>query len=419
MKRATKKKFWNKALAVLLTAGLSAGALTGCGSSSAEDNVQESKTDGEVTITIWHDKEDAVTQVLESEFAQLEPQIHVVLEKKSDLTEALKMVGNDPKAAPDMYFFAHDKIGVYAEMGILSPITDILPAEELDAYMDNTIEAATYKGTVYQLPIYYETLLFMYNRLYMKDEEVPATTEELYAYMQENTRGGHYGFVEQHSTPYYAAGWINGFGGYILNEEGEPGLNLPQTEAALTYHKKFVDLMPGETEYATVNTLFKEGMAHATIAGPWLVPTVRESGIDVGIASMPVIDETGTPISPYMGVQGIQVLKNAAETKKDAVESVLRVLMKEEVGIALAQASGCAPARESCYSYEEVSGDEIVMAMKETAENAVPMPNLPEMDVMWTVASGLLTDVNMAGSDVTESAEKAQKEALQLIESMK
>ena len=419
MKKATGKKFLNKALAVLLTAGLSVGALAGCGSPSAGDTVQEGNADGEITITIWHDKEDAVTQVLEEEFSRLEPQIHVVLEKKSDLTEALKMVGNDPKAAPDMYFFAHDKIGVYAEMGILAPITDIIPAEELDAYMDNTIEAATYKGTVYQLPVYYETLLFMYNRLYMKDDEVPATTEELYAYMQENTRGGHYGFVEQHSTPYYAAGWINGFGGYILNDAGEPGLNLPETEAALTYHKKFVDLMPGETEYATVNTLFKEGMAHATIAGPWLIPTVRESGIDVGIASMPVIDETGKPISPYMGVQGVQVLKNAAEAKKDAVEQVLRVLMKDEVGIALAQASGCAPARENCYSYEEVSGDEVVMAMKETAENAVPMPNLPEMDVMWTVASGLLTDVNMAGSDVAESAVKAQKEALQLIESMK
>jgi len=38
------------------------------------------------------------------------------------------------------------------------------------------------------------------------------------------------------------------------------------------------------------------------------------------------------------------------------------------------------------------------------------------MDVMWTVASGLLTDVNMAGNDVAESAEKAQKEALQLID---
>ena len=188
MKNKNQKRIRNRAWAWIVAAGLTIGSLTGCGSQTVEQTAQDEKTDGEVTITIWHDKEDAVTQVLEEEFTQLEPQIHVVLEKKSDLTEALKMVGNDPKAAPDMYFFAHDKIGVYAEMGILSPITDIIPAEELDAYMDNTIEAATYKGTVYQLPIYYETLLFMYNRLYMKDEEVPATTEELYAYMQENTR---------------------------------------------------------------------------------------------------------------------------------------------------------------------------------------------------------------------------------------
>ena len=408
-----KRKGKSRAGALAMAASLTLGMLTGCGTQPAAEE------SGEMTITIWHDKEEAVTRVLENALSELEPEIHVVLEKKSDLTEALKMVGNDPKAAPDMYLFAHDKIGVYAEMGILAPITDIIPEEELAAYMGNTIEAATYKGTVYQLPIYYETLLFMYNRLYMSDEEVPATTEELYAYMQENTKGGHYGFVEQHSTPYYAAGWINGFGGYLLNDQGEPGLNSPETEEALTYHKKFAELMPGETEYATVNTLFKEGMAHATIAGPWLIPTVRESGMDVGIAPMPVIDETGTPISPYMGVQGIQVLKNAAEKKSEAVEKVLRALMSDELLIDLAKASGCAPARESCYEQESITGDEVVMAMKETAENAVPMPNLPEMDVMWTVTGTLLTDVNMSGKDVAESADRAQEEALQLIENMK
>mgnify|MGYP000130459283 FL=1 len=47
------------------------------------------------------------------------------------------------------------------------------------------------------------------------------------------------------------------------------------------------------------------------------------------------------------------------------------------------------------------------------------MPNIPEMDVMWTVVGNLLTDVNMSGKDVTESAEAAQQEALQLIESMR
>lgn len=77
----------------------------------------------------------------------------------------------------------------------------------------------------------------------MSDDEVPSTTEELYKYMQENTKGGHYGFVEQHSTAYYAAGWLHAFGGYILNENGEPGLDDENTIKALEYHKKFVELM--------------------------------------------------------------------------------------------------------------------------------------------------------------------------------
>lgn len=399
--------------AVCLIFGMFAGLLGGCG-----NTVDATKDSNVTTITIWHDKEDAVTEVLAKQFETLSPDIKVEIEKKSDLTEALKMVGNDPKTAPDMYFFAHDKIGVYAEMGILEPITEIIPKEELEQYMDVTLQAATYKGEIYQLPIYYETLLFMYNRLYMSDDEVPKTTEELYTYMQENTKGGHYGFVEQHSTPYYAAGWINGFSGYILDEDGKPGLDTPETISALEYHKKFVDLMPGETEYATVNTLFNEGMAHATIAGPWLVPTVRESGMDVGVAAMPVIDETGIPISPYMGVQGIQVLKNAAENKPQAVRAVLRSLMGTDVGVALAKASGCAPANEACYDKKEVTEDDIVMAMKETAEHAIPMPNVPEMDVMWTVAGNLLTDVNMSGKDVTECAKNAQEEAEKLIKNM-
>lgn len=383
--------------------------------SSSQDTAQE---DGPVTITIWHDKEDEVAAALQAELDQLAPDIVVNLERKDGLTDSLKMVGNDPNAAPDMYFFAHDKIGVYAEMGILAPITDFIDEETLNQYLPMTIEAATYKGEVYQLPLYFETLLFMYNRLYMSDDEVPQTTEELYSYMQETTQGGHYGFVEQHSTAYYAAGWLHAFDGYILNEAGEPGLNDPNTIKALEYHKKFVELMPTEGEYATVNTLFREGKAHSTIGGPWLVPTAREAGIDLGIAPMPTVDETGKQIAPYSGVQGIQVLKVAAERKHDAIAKVLEVLTGDQIGISIAQASGCAPAKESCYDDPTVSQDDMVMAMYETAQNAVPMPNVPEMDVMWTVAENLLVDVNMNDADVQTSADAAQQQALDLIAQM-
>ena len=401
-------------IASLLSIAMLIGLLCGCGAKGQVLTEEEKNT-----IVIWHDKEEAVAETLLAELKKSVPDVDVRLEHKSNLTEALKMVGNDPKAAPDLYFFAHDKIGVYAEMGILEPITELIPKEDLEtAYVGITLDAATYKGEIYQLPVYFETLLFMYNRLYMADERVPETTEELYAYMSEKTHGGHYGFVEQHSTAYYSAGWIHGFGGYIMNGEGDVGLDLPETIAAMEYHKKFVELMPGESEYATVNTLFQEGKAHATIGGPWLVSASRAAGMDLGISSMPIIDESGIPISPYMGVQGVQVLKYAAENKTDAVKKVLNALMQPEVGISLAKVSGCAPAVEACYENAEVISDDVVMAMRETAENTIPMPNCPEMDIMWTVAADMLVNINMSGQDVKESCEAAQKNAEELIRKM-
>ena len=370
-------------------------------------------------LVIWHDKEDAVIEALSAYLEEALPGVEVVFEKKTSLTDSLKLVGNDPNSAPDLFIFAHDKIGVFAEMGILSPITGLLDEGVLEDYLDMTLEAASYKGTLYQLPLYFETLMFMYNRRYMQDEEVPATTDELLAYMQANTGRGRYGFVEQHSTAYYSAAWIHGFGGSIIDSAGEPFPAPEAVKEALRYHLQFVELMPGETEYATVNTLFLEGKADATIGGPWMVPSARAAEIDLGIASMPVVDATGMALAPYSGVQGIHVLKFAAENKAEAVKALLDALTDPQVGVSLALASGCAPANSKCYEDPAVADDALVQAMRETAQIAVPMPNIPEMDVMWTVTSNLLTDVNLSGKDVDSAFDEALKEARNLIANMK
>lgn len=384
--------------------------LAGCG---------KKPSDG-VTITIWHDKEDAIAEVLQTELDKLAPDIKVKLEKKNGLTESLKMVGKDPKAAPDMYFFAHDKIGVYGEMGILSPITDFVDKSVLDNYLDMTIEAATYKDEIYQLPIYFETLLYMYNRALMYDDQVPETTEELYAFMKEHTSGDNYGFVEQHSTAYYSAGWIHGFGSELISEDGQPLLNTDKIKQALEYHLKFTKLMPGESEYTTVNTLFLEGHAASTINGPWFVPSAREAGLSIGIAPMPIVDATGMPLAPYSGVQGLHVLKVASEDEKkhEAIKKILNHLIQPDIGIAMAAASGCAPAYKECYEKEEVKNDEMVMMMRETAESAVPMPNVPAMDVMWNVTGNMLVEINMSGTNIETATNVAQEKATELINAM-
>ena len=139
-------------------------------------------------------------------------------------------------------------------------------------------------------------------------------------------------------------------------------------------------------------------------------------------AAVEVSEEEGINIVPEIMIPLIGEIKELKFVKNivvEAVEKVLRVIMEPDMAVQLALATGCAPANESCYAMDEIASDEIVMAMKETAEHAVPMPNVPEMDVMWTVAGNLLTDVNMSEKDITDSANRAQEEAEQLIESMK
>ncbi|MDF2632052.1 MAG: extracellular solute-binding protein family 1 [Caproiciproducens sp.] len=413
-----------KVLALMLTICMVSINMAGCQGQSSPSSAgtaapvvsSENSPKKPVTITIWHEAAAEIAKSLQTELNKLAPNVVVKLERKEKLADALKLVGNDPSSAPDMYFYAHDKLGTFAQMGILSPVTDFISKDDMQDLLPMTVNAATFNSQIYQLPVYFETQMFMYNKKLMKDP--PKTTDDLLKYMKENTKGGVYGFVEQHSTAYYASAWMHAYGAAIINDQKEPGLNSQQMISALTYHKQFVPYEPKDGEYNTITALFKEGKAHAIIGGPWLVPEVKAANIDLGIAQMPTVSATGKPLTPYSGVQGVCVLKTA-EDKKDAVAAVLKQLLKADIGISLAKTANCAPANAKCYDNAEVNGNEMLKAMKETAENVVPMPNFPEMDVMWTATENMLVAINKNNADIKTECDKAQKEALSQLEAMK
>lgn len=60
----------------------------------------------------------------------------------------------------------------------------------------------------------------------------------------------------------------------------------------------------------------------------------------------------------------------------------------------------------------------ITTAIQKTASAAQPMPNIPEMSVMWGPAEAFLVDVNKNNEDVMKAAEKAQAAAEQAISDM-
>lgn len=392
-------------------------------SEKTEDEKETGKDDtssGAQTVTIWHDGDESIMQVIADEVNEelSDENITVSFEKKSGLTDQLQLYGNDAANGPDLYFYAHDSLGMFAEMGILAPITDFIGEDELDGLLPMTVEAGIYQDTQYLLPVYYETLLFLYNQD-LWEGEVPSTTDELYAYMQDHTdtAAGTYAVVNQHSTAYNVAPVINGFGAYIIDKDANPGLDTDEMIEALTYNKQFAELM-GEGDYDTCNTLFNEQKAAAIIGGPWLISGIKEAGISYGIKSLAEFTlPNGNPLAPYSGVQGVGVLKHA-EDKKEAVASVLKAMADEKVGIALAKESNCAPANEKAYEDADVAANDMIMAMRETAKTAQPMPNIPQMSVMWGPAESLLAAVNKSGDDIKTAAETYQEAAKTAIADM-
>lgn len=408
-------------IAMILCAIMVTTLFAGCGSgtentvatSTEEGKEETSANEGEV-VSIWHDGDEAIMKVIEDQVNEelSDDNITVKFEKKSGLTDQIKLYGNDAESGTDMYMYAHDSLGTFVEMGVLSPITDVVDESVYADMLPMTQEAGNYKGEQYLLPVYFETLLFMYNKD-LWEGEVPSTTEDLYAYMQEHTDAdaGTYAVVNQHSTAYNVSPFINGFGGYIIDEDANPGLTDEKTKEAIEYNKKFAELQ-ADGDYNTVTTLFNEGKAAAIVGGPWLISGIKDAGINLGIKSLSDFTlPNGNSLAPYSGIQGVGVMKHAAEEKKDAVAKVLTAISDPEVGIALAKEASCAPANQKACEDEAVKSDEMIAAMERTAETAEPMPNIPEMSVMWGPAESLLAAVNKSGDDLDAAAEQYQKEA--------
>lgn len=377
--------------------------------------------DGTVTVTVWHDGDEAIMQTIADQVnAQLAGDgVSVQFEKKTDMPNQLRLYGGDPVNAPDMYFYAHDVLGSFVAMDILAPLTDVVDSSVWADDLPMTVEAGQIGGVQYLLPVYFETLVLLYNKD-LWEGDIPATTEELYEYMVEHTdaEAGTYALVNQHTNAYNVSPFINGFGGFIINEDAVPGLNDPKTIEAAEYNKKFGEL-EADGDYNTVTTLFNEGKAAAIIGGPWLVSGIEEAGINYGVAALSDITlPNGNGLAPFSGIQGVGVLKTALAEKKDAVAKVLTAIASPEVGVDLANKSGCAPANSKSYEDGQVTANEVIVAIQKTASTAQPMPNIPEMSAMWGPAESMLTAINKNDADIAQAADEAQAAAEQAIADM-
>ncbi len=411
------KKIVSSILTLMLATPL---IFTGCNGGETKETAQEksqvevseqkntdTKSSEPVELTLWHETEESISQILQGELDKLAPEIKVNVVRKDQMKDTLKLMSTSKSGdGPDLIWAAHNDVGEFAMIGVSAPLDEWI-GDSINNFLPVTQDAGRYKDQIYQVPVCYETFITLYNKDLL--EQAPKNTDELLTIMKDKAKDGNYGCVWQHSTAYYAGAFINGFGGFLIDENAQVGLSKEETLEALTYQNEFVKYMPIDGEWNTVTTLFNEGKSALTFNGPWIIGDAKKNGINLGFAPLPVISKNNQPLKPFVGIQGIMM--NAQTQNKEAAGKVIQFLLNKDLGEKLALEVGSAPAHKEAYNNSEISQNELISVIKETASHGVIMPNIPEMGVVWGPTETALSAINKSeGADFKKALEEAQKQ---------
>jgi len=310
---------------------------------------------------------------------------------------------------PDVFIFAQDRMGGWVEAGQTIESIDFYLDDATKArYLPTTFEAMTYRGTTYGLPLNYKVITMIYNKKLVPTP--PKTSGELVAIAKKLTdkASGKFGLVYNYGDFYYHAALMNAFGGKVFAPGPKPTLNDPANVKSVEYVMKWVDqgILPLEPSVALITALFNEGKAGIVFSGPWFLGEIAPS-IEYGIAPLPVVDETKQPMKPWMTVEGVYV--TAPSKQKDAAYEFAKYLTDVEAGKVLALEGRQSPANKAVYQDAKVAADPVLKAFRQQVEVAVPMPNVPEMTMVWTPATTAMNSIMKKTATPKAALDEAQK----------
>ena len=310
---------------------------------------------------------------------------------------------------PDLFIYAQDRMGGWVEAGnTVEPIDFYVDDALKGRFIPTTVEALTYRGNLYGLPLDYKVIALIHNKKLLKTP--PKTTGELVKVAQglTNKAAGKFGLAWSYGDFYYVASLLNGFGGGVFDKATRPTMNAPENVKALELLVKWekAGFMPAEPPSALITSLFNEGKAPMVFSGPWFLGEVA-SDIEYGVAPLPTIDEAGgKPMRPWMTVEGVFI--SAQSQHKDAAFEFTKYVTGTEAGKVMALEGRQSPAVKAVYDDPKVQADPVLSAFRKQVEVAVPMPNVAEMTMMWSPATTALNKVN-AGNSPKEAMDVAQK----------
>lgn len=311
--RALTRRAAVTAAALLLAAGCAGQGTSGDDSPDAAptDGADQPAGDGEpVTLTFWNGftgpDRPAVEELVER-FNDSRDDVTIEMEIMPwDVFFQRLLPAYGSGTGPDIVAMDTAQMPQYAERGLLREMADYYddPESEADALVESAVEAASFQGTSYGVPMNFTTLLLYWNKDMFSEagldpESPPTTWDEFADYAQqltidENNDGTpeQYGLaIADHATiPMWPILLWQGGGG-VVSEDGTTALlGEPETIQAMEFWSDLVindNIAPVGLGGADADALFQAKRAAMEIVGPWMTTGFADAGIDFGLAMPP------------------------------------------------------------------------------------------------------------------------------------
>lgn len=328
-------------------------------------------------------------------------------------------------SGPALLHGASDNVGPLVELEVIQPIEPHVSQAFLDSFLTAPIAANTwYQGHLYQVADRLGNhLCLVYNKKLVK--RPPRTMNELIEFgrnfcRDENGDGkpDRYALAWNYTEPFFVVPFIGGYGGWIMDEKNRPTLDTPAVVKAgrLIYELAHVHkLIPMECDYEIANALFKDGIAAMIINGPWSWATYLESGIDIGLARIPMIDETGLWPTPMVSPLGYSLNANLRGERLRMAVELLRFLTSTEVELEFARIGSTIPSRIDAYEHPLVRDNELLQHSIDQLLVGRPMPVVTELRMIWDAMRPSYQGLFTGAVSPERAAKDMQQMALRLI----
>ncbi len=378
---------------------------------------------------MWHQDRIDVRLILQRQldrFMQLHPEVRV--EQLFKETEELRsgfIIAALAGQGPEIVYGPSDQVGPFEIMQIILPLEDVFDKEWLAQYDPRAL--TWYKGHLYQVADKLGNhLTLVYNKKLVPVP--PATDEELVEIGKKLTvdtngdgKPDRYGLTWNYTEPFFFIPFMTGYGGWIMDEQGNPTLNTRGTVDGLGFVTRLRDeyrIIPHEADYNVADILFKDGNAAMIINGDWSWAGYRNAGLDIGVAPLPRIVSTGLWCEPMVSPKGFSINTNIPAEKRRWVIELIRFLMSEENQLESTKELFTMPTHMAVRQGAFVQGNEILRNSALQIAHGRPMPVVPEVRAIWDAMRPSYQAVLAGRTSAQQAAADMQAMALRRIREM-